>query len=422
MENVMPQLNLANRALQQTMASQVAVRKGKPSQKDRFSDLLQNPSGRKAANEKKTEENVLKTGSKPEAAEKTEEQPAVDTSENVQGKGTEDGEKEIPAAAEEMAGSVNAELLMIQFLTDSGPAIQQTDLETEAFVELVPEVQTGELTNSISLEDGSEGEQIVLQSSFLGKISPREGAAEIEENSEIVMPEALVSNDSAAKETVKPPLQHPVKETSQKSEMPKETENISIPAEQTEASNQESGTLSEETQEEQELFSNLSFSAENIPHQSPVFNQVQETAQPQPLIHMQAGNSQELMNQLMQHLREKVMVGNQEFEIQIHPENLGRLSIKVAYMAEKVSISIVCSNEKTMEVLSAGAKNIAQIMEENLGTPTTVVVDHQEENYLEQYKNQQGSQQQQQQEKKEEKERNSGETQDFLQQLRLGLI
>ena len=94
----------------------------------------------------------------------------------------------------------------------------------------------------------------------------------------------------------------------------------------------------------------------------------------------------------------------------------------MAYAAEKVTISIVCSNDKTMEALSAGAKNIAQIMEKNLGTPTTVVVDQQEENYLEQYKEQGNSQQQQQQEQKEKQEHTSEDSQDFLQQLRLGLI
>ena len=75
-----------------------------------------------------------------------------------------------------------------------------------------------------------------------------------------------------------------------------------------------------------------------------------------------------------------------------------------------------------MELLSSGAKNIAQIMEENLGAPTMVMVDQEESDYLEQYNNQENSRQQQQDQEKEKKKTAQDEHQDFLQQLRLGLI
>ena len=74
-----------------------------------------------------------------------------------------------------------------------------------------------------------------------------------------------------------------------------------------------------------------------------------------------------------------------------------------------------------MELLSSGAKNIAQIMEETLGSPTTLIVDQEESNYLEQYNNQGNSRQQQEQEQKEKQDTKDNH-QDFLQQLRLGLI
>lgn len=141
-----------------------------------------------------------------------------------------------------------------------------------------------------------------------------------------------------------------------------------------------------------------------------------------PTVHIQAASPQELMDNLMDQLKVRASMREQEFEIQLHPENLGKLAIKVAYTAEKVSISIVCSNERTMELLSSGAKNIAQIMEENLGAPTMVMVDQEESDYLEQYNNQENSRQQQQDQEKEKKKTAQDEHQDFLQQLRLGLI
>ncbi len=49
--------------------------------------------------------------------------------------------------------------------------------------------------------------------------------------------------------------------------------------------------------------------------------------------------------------------------------------IKASYADGKASISIICTNEKTMELLSGHAREIGGIMESNLGTPTTVLLD-----------------------------------------------
>ena len=51
-----------------------------------------------------------------------------------------------------------------------------------------------------------------------------------------------------------------------------------------------------------------------------------------------------------------------------------------------------------------------------------VMVDQEESDYLEQYNNQENSRQQQQDQEKEKKKTAQDEHQDFLQQLRLGLI
>ena len=78
-----------------------------------------------------------------------------------------------------------------------------------------------------------------------------------------------------------------------------------------------------------------------------------------------------------------------------------------------------------MELMAKNARDLGAIMEENLGTPTTIVVEDKENGYLEQQnQNNQGGQGQSQEEgsgKQNQKDQEK-EGMDFLQQLRLGLI
>lgn len=153
--------------------------------------------------------------------------------------------------------------------------------------------------------------------------------------------------------------------------------------------------------------------------QTPV--QTQTIEQAPETVQIKADNPNELIQKLMDKLIQKTAAGKQEFEVQIEPENLGKLAIKVAYEHESTVISIVCTNEKTLNLLSQGARNIAMIMENHLGTPTTIYVDKGEENYLNQYKDQQGNQQQQQQQSNQNESPSREDGYDFIQQLRLGL-
>ncbi len=423
MQNVMPQLNLTDRALQQAMTSKMAGKTGKSLQKDRFRDLLQNPSGRRTAKEQTAENSSPQDSSpKTEGADRTEQRPSADAREDIN-KNTDESlpDKDL-AAAEEMAADANGGLWMFQYLTDTASIHLQTAGEFSGLAETVPEgVQMAETVLTSEYVNGSGEAQAVSFEGASVDTEVMESLADTAEKSDVVMPEAKVPEISTGEEN-RDRIPERGKAGAQEAEpvLQRRTETRVQPKET--ALHQESGQSSD-PQGEAEQFNDLGHFADHVMMgQGTAQGQTQGISQPQETVHIRAGNSQELISQLAQQLRDKVSLGNQEFEIQIHPENLGRLAIKVAYAAEKVSISIVCSNEKTMEVLSAGAKNIAQIMEENLGTPTTVVVDQQEENYLEQYKDQHQGQQRQQEEKKEEKGHNSENPQDFLQQLRLGLI
>lgn len=117
--------------------------------------------------------------------------------------------------------------------------------------------------------------------------------------------------------------------------------------------------------------------------------------------------------------------GKTEFEIWLEPANLGKMAIKVAYESGRAMVSIMCTNEKTMELISQNAKQLGNILQQHTGDETVVMIDHPESDYLQQKMNQeqQNGQQQEEQNSKEQQEQNQDpEHESFLQQLRLGLM
>lgn len=145
--------------------------------------------------------------------------------------------------------------------------------------------------------------------------------------------------------------------------------------------------------------------------------------QPQANVKLAAGSQEELLQKLSDQILLKTMANQKEFEVQLEPANLGKMAIKVAYGLTGTTISIECTSQKTLDMLSQGVKNVAYIMESHLGTPTTVYVEQDVKDYLNQREQQQGQQQGQQQQKQDQDNKSDRDTTiDFLQQLRLGLI
>ena len=125
------------------------------------------------------------------------------------------------------------------------------------------------------------------------------------------------------------------------------------------------------------------------------------------------------------HIVKNIQVGKQQLELQLNPENLGKLSIHITYENGKTSVSILCSSKETAQALAQQVKEIGQIMEQNLKAPTTIIVDtpQAEPDYLEQQENENHHNQEQQQEQTSRQQRKQEETstRSFLEQLRLGL-
>lgn len=133
---------------------------------------------------------------------------------------------------------------------------------------------------------------------------------------------------------------------------------------------------------------------------------------------------QELKEVVVSSLLKGIKGDKQMLELQLNPQNLGKLSIQIVHENGETSVSILCSNSETAKALSQTAQEIGRIMEQNLKAPTTIVVDtgHIEQDYLQQQGNGHQNQEQQEQQRQQAKQQEEGETKSFLEQLRLGLV
>lgn len=157
--------------------------------------------------------------------------------------------------------------------------------------------------------------------------------------------------------------------------------------------------------------------------ETPVRTDVQEL-KPQETVRVYVPQPEELPQKVTDQLMAKMAEGTQEFEIHIEPANLGKIAVKILYQDGQATVSIMCSEKKTFEMLGRSAGEIGQVIEKNLGGTTTIIVDKQENDYLNQTRdeNQKNGQNQEREQKEEKKNQDAEDAQQFLQKLRLGLM
>lgn len=151
--------------------------------------------------------------------------------------------------------------------------------------------------------------------------------------------------------------------------------------------------------------------------------EVQEM-KPQEPVRIRVPQPEELPEKVTDQLMAKISEGIKEFEIHIEPVNLGKIAVKILYQAGQTTVSIMCSEKRTLDILGRNAGEIGQIIDKNLGGTTTIVVDKQESDYLNQTRDenqQNGRNGEQEQQEGRKKEEGVDDAQDFLQKLRLGL-
>lgn len=156
--------------------------------------------------------------------------------------------------------------------------------------------------------------------------------------------------------------------------------------------------------------------------QAPVRN-VQEDVIPQEVTTVHVAQPEELPEKLTDQILSKMSEGVQSFEIEIEPENLGKIAVKILYEDGQATVSVLCTEKKALDVLGDHAGEIGGIIDRNLGGETKIIVEKQESDYLNQDRdeNQQGKQGEQEQQKEGNKKQDNQDSEQFLQKLRLGL-
>ncbi len=138
-------------------------------------------------------------------------------------------------------------------------------------------------------------------------------------------------------------------------------------------------------------------------------------------VHMsvRADHSKELEAKLSEQILKQIREGNGELDIQLEPHNLGKIRIRISYEDNQISVSLLCTESRTLKLLSQSAGDLGSILESNLERPFQVLVDKQEPDYLNQQQEQDGRQGQQEHHQESQREENR---EDFIQKLRLGIF
>lgn len=106
-------------------------------------------------------------------------------------------------------------------------------------------------------------------------------------------------------------------------------------------------------------------------------------------------------------------------EVQLEPENLGRITIEMVQHEGKLGLVIYAESTKTTSLLAQHAGNLCALLEDRSGQIVQVQVQQQEQQPQPQYDGH--NQQNQQQEQQQHPQQSKAEQDSFLGQLRLGL-
>ena len=117
----------------------------------------------------------------------------------------------------------------------------------------------------------------------------------------------------------------------------------------------------------------------------------------------------------------KVAENTNEYELQLTPEELGKIKIKLVIQDGKISVAMSCENQKAADLLAATGGRLKAVIEERTGSEVFVQVEH-EENFEQQERQGQSNGRGQEEQKQQQQETSPEELANFMQQLRLGLL
>lgn len=158
-------------------------------------------------------------------------------------------------------------------------------------------------------------------------------------------------------------------------------------------------------------------------------NKASEVQDSSDVVKVKVGDGQTIDGQDMAaKLAEKILIkaaqNKNEFEVQLAPENLGKILVKVAFKDGETVVSMICSNPKTLSLLAENARGISDIVESNTGNHATINVQQDKDDFYDQQRQHSDNKGQENQQHHNHQNKDDKDTMslNFIQQMRLGLV
>lgn len=128
-------------------------------------------------------------------------------------------------------------------------------------------------------------------------------------------------------------------------------------------------------------------------------------------------------HQIVPRLTEALANGETRVEIQLTPENLGKVTIEMTLKQDGgLEVQIHAENRETQNLLNKNLSGLEALLSRETGQEVRVEVPRQEESQRQDLYEQQQEHQRQKQQQEERRQRRDGDGEAFIQRLRLGLV
>ena len=306
-----------------------------------------------------------------------------------------------------------------------GPDAETADMAAAASLMAAMNIQAKPEIQTVSVEDGKIS--IAVMGNEITKPETQASqmiqgvAAQAEklqaDSAEGMMQKMMPASEESQAGNTASQIQKTAAEASQPAEQKQQAQDIRLNQDMKHSAEADAKPEIQVTEKKSESDSEASDS--NLNNDLSAMNRAQKSEQPD-IIKVKVGDMQKAGSaEFTKAVAENIEImknGADSYEIQLDPENLGKIKVNISFEQGQTNISLTCTNARTAGLLAENASMLAQIIQENNGTSASVNVQD-ESGYLSQEKGENQNQQSHQQRQNQ----SSDENQEFSDQIKLGL-
>ena len=306
-----------------------------------------------------------------------------------------------------------------------GPDAETADMAAAASLMAAMNIQAKPEIQTVSVEDGKIS--IAVMGNEIAKPETQASqmiqgvAAQAEklqaDSAEGMMQKMMPASEESQAGNTASQIQKTAAEASQSAEQKQQAQDIGLNQGMKHSAEADAKPEIQVTEKKSESDSEASDS--NLNNDLSAMNRAQKSEQPE-IIKVKVGDMQKAGSaEFTKAVAENIEImknGADSYEIQLDPENLGKIKVNISFEQGQTNISLTCTNARTAGLLAENASMLAQIIQENNGTSASVNVQD-ESGYLSQEKGENQNQHSHQQRQNQ----SSDENQEFSDQIKLGL-